>query len=396
MTDLRLLMIAPAPVLRRDGRLWLDGKFLDGMTVQAGFWPGPVQVILRAGAAQIPFGARPFDPDTSAFGLTVLERDMALTADHLRGHDLVLCSADDETNLGLPALACNAGVPVAAALEYTLGTRLRILALDRDRALPRRIYGMLKALLQDLRRHRMLAAAAGLQANGYPAHRRCRRHDPQALLFLDNRMTDDLFASPRDQAARRAYLTTPGAPLRLAYSGRLEPMKGAQDLVPVAAGLAARGVDFRMQIIGTGSLRDQIAAQIAARGLQAQVALHPPMDFDRELVPHLRRGADLYLCCHRQSDPSCTYIENMGCGLAVAGYDNAMWRDLCAASEAGWTSPLGQPDRLADTIARLDRDRAGLADRADRALAFARAHDFVALSRARMAHLEQIARQRRG
>lgn len=70
MTDLRLLMIAPAPVLRRDGRLWLDGKFLDGMTVQAGFWPGPVQVILRAGAAQIPFGARPFDPDTSAFGLT--------------------------------------------------------------------------------------------------------------------------------------------------------------------------------------------------------------------------------------------------------------------------------------------------------------------------------------
>ena len=67
------------------------------------------------------------------------------------------------------------------------------------------------------------------------------------------RMTPDLFATEAEMRARET-LRAAGGPLRLVYSGRLETMKGAQDLLPVARRLIERGVDFTLDIFGTGSL----------------------------------------------------------------------------------------------------------------------------------------------
>jgi hypothetical protein len=81
----------------------------------------------------------------------------------------------------------------------------------------------------------------------------------------------------------------------------------------------------------------------------------------------------------------------MACGLSVVGFDNLMWRDLAAASHGGWTSAMGDHHAIADLLAKLDKDRAGIADACQRALDFARAHDFETLSRRRMAHLFALA-----
>ena len=43
--------------------------------------------------------------------------------------------------------------------------------------------------------------------------------------------------------------------------------------------------------------------------------------FESELVPWMRQEADIFLSCHRQDDPSCAYLEAMGCGLPVLGYE---------------------------------------------------------------------------
>ncbi|MHA6323946.1 glycosyltransferase [Roseivivax sp. CAU 1753] len=395
MTDLRLLMIAPAPVIQTGAQVTLDAKFVTGMRLQAALWPGTCDCLLRAGTTEIPFGARAVDPAREPFGLTVVARDETITPAHLDGYDLILCSADDDRNLTLDRIARAAGVPLVATLEYTLETRLQILRLDRNRGALRRLASAVRMRLREVTRRRLLRHAAGLQANGYPAHATCRAYDPHALLYLDNRMTGPLFADAADQSDRRARLLS-GAPLRLVYSGRLEPMKGAQDLVPVAARLRDLAVPFRLDIFGTGPLEDTIARAIAAQGLAGQVQLHAPVDFETELVPWLRRNADLYLCCHRQSDPSCTYVENMGCGLAVAGYGNAMWLALAEASQAGWTTPLGDTDALARQIAAIEPDRAGLAACSDRSLQFARAHDFETEFARRMDHLRRIAEAARG
>ena len=388
MDQPRLLMIAPAPAVREGDRITLDGKFVSGMRYQAGCFPGVFDCILRESQGGIPFYSEVYDPDRHAFGLTVLPTNGVVTEDHLRGYDLIFCSVDDERNLDIPAKARAVGAKLATTLEYTLSTRLAINALESSSPL-RRVYRALRLIWKERARRRFLSQMDGIQANGYPAFELCKRYDPETLFFLDSRMTPAMLASPQDQAARRDSLLS-GAPLRLVYSGRLDPMKGAHHLVPVAARLRARNVPFHLTIYGTGSLQDSIASAIEAQGLGEAVTLSGAVDYETELVPRLRGEADIFLSCHLQDDPSCSFIEAMGCGLAVAGYDNLMWRGLCADSNGGWVTPLGKEDALADHLASLHGARETVCKASQDALAFARKHDFETMSQRRMAHLAGI------
>lgn len=390
MKQPRLLMIAPAPAIREGDQIILDGKFASGMRYQADCFPGVFDCILRESARAIPFHTETYDPVRHPFGLTVLPADGVVKEEHLKGYDLIFCSVDDERNLDIPAKAQAVGAKLATTLEYTLKTRLAINAVDPDSTGLRRAYRALRLIWKERARRRFLGQMDGIQANGYPALAVCQRYDPDALFYLDSRMTLPMLASAEDQAARRAHIEGGGA-LRLVYSGRLETMKGAHHLVPIAARLKARGVPFQLRIYGAGALDHSIATEIDSNGLGDVVSLCGAVDFETELVPHFRTGADIFLSCHLQDDPSCSFIEAMGCGLAVAGYDNLMWRGLCDASAGGWVAPLGQKEAMADVLAGLHAARASVTEASEAALAFARQHDFETMSQRRMAHLARIA-----
>lgn len=392
MTRPQLLMIAPAPVRSAPGgRLLLDVKFVEGMRMHRAHWRGPVRVILWEGGG-VPFG-QDYAPADLGFALDVLPPGARLTAEHLQGAGLVLASADMEQTLDLPSAVRPAGVPLVYVVENTLGTRLRIVRLERDRGLARKLWSGLWHLRQERRRRRAFRAADAVQANGWPAHAGYRGLAPDCLMYLDGRMTRDMMATAADQEARARHLAA-GGPLRIAHSGRLESIKGAQDLLPVALALQARGVDFTLDIRGAGSEAEGIAQGIAAAGLADRVRLHGPVPFETGLVPALRTEADLFLSCHRQSDPSCSYIEAMGCGLPVAGYDNAMWRALARASRSGAVAPMGDTQALAGAIADWAADRARLTEEGRRALAYAQAHDFETEFAARMDHLAGVLARR--
>jgi glycosyltransferase involved in cell wall biosynthesis len=190
-------------------------------------------------------------------------------------------------------------------------------------------------------------------------------------------------ATPEEMAARAARLAS-GGPLRIAHSGRLEPMKGAMDLIPIARVLRERGVAFTLDIFGAGSLVDAITASLPE--FDGAVRLHVPVDFETVLVPWMRANADLFLSCHRQSDPSCTYLETMGCGVPVIGYDNAMWQRMQAESGSGWVVPMGRVPAMAAQIAQLDSGRDAVAAHAAAALRFAQADDFETEFDLRMVH----------
>ncbi|WP_432816601.1 glycosyltransferase [Sulfitobacter sp. JB4-11] len=392
MSKPSMLMIAPAPAVLDGADIRLDGKFASGMTTQAGHFPGPFDCILRAFDGSLPFTTEIYDPKVHPFGLTVLAPDAPVTAEHLAGYDVLLCSADDDRNLGLTGLLQGQKTKLVATLEYTLETRRQISALEQHGNPLRRIIRDVRLRLREQKRNAFLHAMDALQANGYPAYEVCKSINDDTLLFLDNRMTRDMCATAAEMAARRDRLLR-GDPLALVFSGRLERMKGAHDLLPVAKLLDARGVAFELDIYGEGSLVPAIESEIAAAGLGKRVRLHKSVDFETVLVPVLRDRADVFLCCHRQSDPSCTYIESMACGLAVAGFANDMWRDLQEQSDGGWTCPMGDHVAMADLLATLDQDRAGVADACQRALDFAADHDFDTLSRERMAHLSALAMQ---
>lgn len=379
-----LLMVAPAPVIVKGNRVTLDVKFAEGMAAQKAAWDGPLDCILWEGANQIAF---PVEMERAAlpWGLSILPAGSCLPADTGQSHDLVAASADMAETLGLAGLR---RTPVVYTVEYTHQTRLDILALDRSIGPLRRLRRRLWLEQQERRRRSALQAATAIQSNGYPCALAYASLTPDMHLYLDNRMTLDRYATLDDQTRRRERLAGEG-PLRLVYSGRLDPMKGAQDLIPVAARLAARGFAFHLDIFGDGILRDEMAAGVAAQGLADRVHMHGNVDFATELVPWQRQNADVFLSCHRQGDPSCTYIESMGCGLPIIGYDNEMWGPLCRASGGGWSVPVGNVGALTALIAETPRE--ALMQAAQASINFARAHDFETEFRGRMAHLARVA-----
>lgn len=384
-----LLICAPAPVIDAPLGYRLDIKFVEGMRAHARAWDGPVHCVLWRGAGAIPFG-RAYLPDDLGFGLTVLDPGAPLPTGLCHDVAVAMTSADQPEFPAMMRAAQAAGVPAVVGIEYTLGTRMRIVWLDRTVGVPRKLRRSLWLLHKERVTRRLIRQAAGLQCNGYPAHDAYAALSRDPLLYLDNRMTPALMATPAEMAARADRLRS-GAPLRLIHSGRLEPMKGAQDLLPVMRALVALGVAPTLDIYGAGSLAPAIRDGLGPFG--GRVRLHDPVDFETHLVPISRTGADVFLSCHRQSDPSCTYLEAMGCGLALAGYGNRMWARLSAEVGCGQVAPLGDTAALAQAIARWHRDRGALIASAETGLAFARRHDFTAEFDRRMAHLRRVAGQ---
>lgn len=387
----QLFMIAPAPVIElARGRLRLDVKFVEGMQMHVEKWDGPVTCVLKRGAQSIPFGAE-YDPADFGFDLRLIDADALPSAEGTRAGDVIFAGADmfDVLHLAEPDQR-PAGVKLVYSVEYDLETRLRIAALDRSRGGIGKLKSTIWLLNQERRRRRALRACDGIQANGYPALAAYGSMTDHGLLYLDGRMSAEMMCTPKEQSNRIARLRS-GAPLRLIHSGRLEPMKGGQDLIPVAQELAAAGTAFTLDIFGAGSLRQEIAAAIASAGLGTQVRLHDPVDFATELVPFSRTQADLFLSCHRQSDPSCTYLESMGCGVPVIGYRNGMWGRMAQETGAGWALPIGQTKALAARISQLARTPEEVISASETGLKFAKAHDFQTEFSKRMDHLAQVA-----
>lgn len=377
-------MISPAPVIDRGASVILDVKFAEGMAAQAAAWDGQLDTILWQGASQIPF---PVEVDRAAlpWGLVTLPAGAVLPPETGQDFDLIMAAGDMAETLGL---AGPGQTPVVYTIEYTHRTRLDILALDPTIGPLRRLRHRSWLEKQERRRIAAFRSAAALQSNGYPGKFTYGGLTRDLHLYLDNRMTAERFVRDDEQRARLDRLAGDG-PLRLVYSGRLDPMKGAQDLVPLAAALAARGLRFQFDIFGDGSLRDEIRRGIAAHGLGDRMRLHGNVDFATALIPWQRQNADLFVSCHRQGDPSCTYIESMGCGLPIVGYDNEMWGPFSRESGAGWAEPLGNVAALAARIADTPRIRIAQASQA--AVDFARQHDFDTEFRGRMDHLARVA-----
>ncbi len=383
MTGL-LVMVPSVHVMMRDGQMWMDDKFVAGLHLFAREWGGPTRAVLRQGTGTLPFSSPVTAADLPG-ELRLIPADADITAEDLRGARVVLGTADDHRQLGLARLCADVGARLVYAIEYPLRTRLAVARLELARRPLRLARSVQWLLTQELRLRRALRGADGVQANGFPAMAAYGGLNGNMCLYLDNRSERKTMATAPEMQARAAW----DGSLRIVHAGRLIAMKGTQDLIPTAIALRSRGVDFRLDIFGAGDMRQAIIDDLARHDLRGIVHLHEPVDFVTGLVPWMRRNADLFLAPHRQSDPSCSYLEAMGCGVPILGTDNRMWSELARHSGGGWVMPMGQPVEAAAIIAELDR--AAIADASARALDFAQAHDFHSEFGRRMDHLRKVA-----
>lgn len=384
---MRTLVVVPSVRAVPDGDgLFLDRKAVEGLELYAQLWPGPVRCLMRVGdRSTIGYGAT-YAPADLPFAIELIPDDLRAARAAFANAAVVLAAGDSHLDFAAVDVT---RAPVAFIIEYTLATRLRINRLSQPRALAR-WKSAAWTVLTEARRRRAFRRAAGLQCNGTPAYDAYRRLSPDALLYFDTRTRAAAQISSEQLAAKQAGIRA-DAPLRIAFSGRLEPMKGADHLIPVARALAQSEVAFHLDIYGDGSLRGAMAAAVARDGLHDRVTLHGPVPFDTALIPAMIERTDLFLCCHRQADPSCTYLETLGCGVPIVGYDNAAFVGVLGLGDVGVAVAMDDPDAAARAIAALASDRDRLATLAGNAASISRAHSFESVFAARVAHLRRIA-----
>lgn len=384
-----LVMLSPAPMVELPGgEVILDVKFVEGMKLHCQLWPGPVRCVMRRGTYQIDTPMR-YSLAQLGFDLIALDEGAPVPELLLDEASMVYVAADDMKYLNLPdAMRGRFGKLVYTIKEPLPGRIAHALAASPS------VRRRLGATWWNLRRERALKAALraadGMHCNGYPAFDAYRRLNPGAIRYLDNRMRTPMIARAAEQSERAARLQG-GAPLRLAWFGHADAMSGVMDLVPMAHLLTQRGVDFRLEMFGTGPLAGAVADGIAGMGLKDRLSIRPPGAFDPVLVPHLRRSADLFLAPVRLATPRSTYVEALGCGLPILGYGNRTWRRMQAESGAGWVVRKGSVQGLVRALARLDADRAAIVEASRRAVEFARANAFEQVFAKRMSDLRAIA-----
>jgi colanic acid/amylovoran biosynthesis glycosyltransferase len=144
-----------------------------------------------------------------------------------------------------------------------------------------------------------------------------------------------------------------------------------------------------MSICRAGEYMAQLRSDVAKLGLGDQVKFRGPLDFKTELVPFVAGETDLVVCCHRQGDPSCPYLDTMAFGVPIVGYSNEAFDGIAQAYGRGWVVPLGQLIELAEHIAAVYHDPAAVEPASQRSLAFARDHTFEKTFRRRIEHLDQ-------
>jgi colanic acid/amylovoran biosynthesis glycosyltransferase len=390
VNGITLVIISPLKgLVQPNGKIVLTEKFVDGMGLYRKLWDGPILHLCEPAEreghnldnVEVETRAPTFD--------TICAR---LTDEHLRSvlpkRSLVVTSVGEQF-YSVSTVCRRLGLPCVYVTEYTLRTRLQIISEYQKNA----VYGTwqkLRQAQQEVFQRRAMSIAAGVQCNGLPTFRAYKGLSPSIHLFFDTRTERSMLATA-DQVASKRFAKQPGKKLRLAFSGRLTLMKGVDDLLVVANHLRSLLNDsFELSICGDGDYADQLRQDILQDGLSDLVTMRGNLDFKTELLPFLKNETDMFVCCHRQGDPSCTYLETMACGVPIIGYANEAWSQLSDHARTGWVVRNGDALAMANKIAKLDQSPDAIEREGVNSLRFAAENTFEKTFQRRVDHFKTL------
>lgn len=385
MNNQHLIITPSVPVWTENNHLIFDRKFYDGILLYQEKWGGKLTCIISISHYKQPdFGVVRLLPEQLPFTCITLHPEELIKAEHLQGGDIVLAAGDADKQLHLSAICKKLSIKCVYIIEYIPETRYQIAALSTNNPIIklRRLFYIWQ---QEQRRIKAFKLCDGLQSNGTPAYQYYQRVTNK-LLYFDTRVFKEQIIDDIALAQRLTYLSE-NKPLRLAFSGRLIRMKGADHLIQLALKLKQANIAFQFMIYGTGDLIDEMREFITVHQLTEQVILTGSVDFYTVLIPSLQHSIDLFICLHRQSDPSCTYLETLSCGVPIVGYNNRAFSGLLELADIGWCSELDDIDGICNTIIHLNTHRNEIIEKAKNSAAFARLHDFETTFKNRINHL---------
>lgn len=371
-----------------DGRYYLTQKFIEGVYQFQKYWPGQVLVLMESSPEpDVNLDSVPLDTLTDVNIKLCKYSDLKGHLEALPRPAVALSSTVCQQN-AVSSICRDTGVLCVPTTEYSLKTRHQIVKAERKSIL-RRLYGYYWEYQQERQNLASLIGADSVQCNGTPTYDAYKDLHPNPLLFLDNRISEKDLANDETIDARLKYCLA-GDPLRLAFSGRLDKMKGVNHLPLIAEFLKKEGVPFKLTIYGDGELKSEIEKQILAKNLGDSVILGGVLDFQTRLVPEVTNNVDLFLCCHLQGDPSCTYIETMSCGVPIVGYDNEAFSGIHDLSGAGWLVPMNRVEEMGRQIQHLHLRREEIATHSKKSKEFAKEYTFEKMFKGRIDHLLSV------
>lgn len=384
-----LLICAAVGIWPIEGNLYFDRKFYDGLIMYKAHWPGELRVLMKLDYQTKPnFGSVAYDKNSCPFKLIVIQPNEIINSKHLAGVNIVLASADDFNQLHLSQLCKKLSIRCIYVIEYTFKTNIQILMVSKL-GLWKKFKSFIWRVIQEIRLQKALRLASSIQSNGIAAYFKYSKLAPNSILYYDTRNTKDMLIVQDSLEERLRYLDQNKA-LRLAFSGRLIEMKGANDLIEMAYEIKKIGLAFSLDIFGSGSEKDNMLQKINEYSLQNHVKIHGAVDYEAVLVPFVRTAVDVFICCHKQGDPSCTYLETYACGVPIVGYANEAHAGILTQADVGWSAPIGKVNKLVKIIENINQDRSQIKIKARNAIDFAQNHTFESIFKVRMEHCADI------
>jgi glycosyltransferase involved in cell wall biosynthesis len=172
--------------------------------------------------------------------------------------------------------------------------------------------------------------------------------EPEKLCIIPNAVRIQDFSSEHrgEEATGRSR---EGERRRVAFIGRLDPIKRVGDLVDAVALLKA---DIMLDIWGEGSRRGKIQSIINRLGLQSRAIMHGAVAGSPEAL----ENADVLVLPSDAEGFGLVLIEAMAAGVPVIGTNVPGIRDVIEDGISGLLVPARNPRALANAIARVLSD----------------------------------------
>ncbi|QHQ34082.1 exopolysaccharide biosynthesis GT4 family glycosyltransferase EpsE [Algicella marina] len=148
----------------------------------------------------------------------------------------------------------------------------------------------------------------------------------------------------------------PREPVRIFACGRLNVVKGHQDLCDAIAMLTARGIDATLEIAGEddaggSGFRKVLEEKIAAEGLADRVTMLGAIDADA--VRQKLLEAHIFVLASWHEPLGVAYMEAMSCEVPTVGTAAGGVRELITDGVDGYLVEPRSPQALADTLERI-------------------------------------------
>jgi glycosyltransferase involved in cell wall biosynthesis len=186
------------------------------------------------------------------------------------------------------------------------------------------------------------------------------------IAVVENGIDLQRVAGATGEGVRAEFGIPASAPL-IGLVGRLHPAKGHADLIAALARLAAQGIGAHCLLIGSGELRDEIAAEVKRRGLQERVTFTG----QRPDIPRLLAALDVLAMPSRWEGLPMTLLEAMAMGKAIVATRVGGIPSVVNDGREGLLVPPGDVAALAKALERVISDvplRRAIEDRAREAL----------------------------